>query len=89
MGCANSPFLRAKLDSLLGKMFYPLVSQPGNVFRIKNEVQTAAKYSILKQNIDLNTVGVLGELPLVKRHYAGPPLRAEKPENRLPRSGRL
>ena len=89
MGCANSPFLDAKLDSLLGKMFYPLVSQPGNVFRIKNEVQTAAKYSVLKQNVDVTAVGVLGELPPAKCRYARAPLRAEKPEKLLPRSGGL
>lgn len=61
-------------------MFYPLVSRPGNVFKIKNEVQTAAKYSILKQNVDANTNGVLCELPPAKRRYAGAPLWAEKPE---------
>lgn len=89
MGCANSPFLHAKLDSILGKMFYSLVSQPGNVFGIKNEVQTAAKHSILKQNVDVNAAGALCKLPPAKSHNARAPLRAEKPEKLLPSSGGL
>jgi len=70
-------------------MFYPPVSRPGNVSGIKNEVQTAAKYSLLKQNVGVNAVGVICELPADKRFYAGAPLRAEKPEKLLPSLGEL
>lgn len=61
-------------------MFYPLMIQPGNIFRIKDEVWTTAKYSISQQNDDLNSIGVLCELPPTKGHYAGAPLWAEKTE---------
>lgn len=88
MRWVNSPLLHTKLDSLLGKRFYSLVSWPGNVFKIKNEVQTAAKGSVLKQNVTVISVGMLCELPSAKSCCARAPGGQKSRGNcELPSSG--
>lgn len=51
--------LRAKVDSLLGKAFQPLVGWPGNIFQKKRHANHK------KIQADLKAVRVLGKLPLL------------------------